>query len=898
MDADQVRCWREADAAFAAWLDLPAAERDAWLQQQELRPDARSALLQLIAQHGTDTDPLVPLDAAAVAAAVPASGHNQLAGRRVGAWTLVEEIGRGGMSVVYRARRSSDGFEQQAAVKLLGLAALGSQGAARFEQERRLLARLHHPHIAAFIDGGLAEDGTPFIAMALVDGQTLATYCRQRGLDWRGCVRLLIQVCGAVAHAHLNLMVHRDLKPGNILVTEEGVPMLLDFGIAKLLDEEHHDTRTGLRALTPGYAAPEQLQGEAITTATDVYALGVVLRELCGADAGLPSDLRNIIAVATRVEPERRYPDARALAEDLERLLQDQPVQATPDSAGYRLRAFLRRRRGLVLATAGVAAALVVGLGLALWQAQRATEQAAESKRQAARAQAARDFLFAMIAAGDRERSEAADPPVSTVIARGIASLQDAPPADPELHAEMAMLLGHIDTSIGQYERAATLLDNALAQATAAGDATLVAQTRVRLGMLANARGKPQEALAQFDAAIAASATLAPPASEAVRVAALGGWTYAMSNAGRGAEAERVLASVLATPGRVEAAAHRAELLFAQATLIAAPDARLAVLQQVREIHAAVGAAPIDRLGIATEIAGALSRLGRHAEAVVEAQAAVTLGDRVHPGNTSHRARLYNNLGSILSNAGRTGAADAALAQAEAIYRALGDVESPAFASLLHNRGTLLRDLGLAEQGVALIEQSLRLAQRQFGERDRRSIIALRSLAFTRAEAGELSVADREWQQAWDVAGETSARERFDLLLIGAHIAQLAGRADQTELRLQRAEALSAAQALELPDAHRVRLDTLNAARWSLAGRPEAAAERFAAAAARVEAGDDGLWSAAWRNHLAYAEHLQRSGQQQAAREQFAAALRLLEARGPGLQSSLRTRLRELAAGG
>ncbi len=898
MDADQVRCWREADAAFAAWLDLPATVRDDWLRQQDLSEEVRSALLQLIAQHETDTEPLAPLDASAVAAASPVSGHDQLAGRRVGAWTLVEEVGRGGMSVVYRARRSSDGFEQYAAVKLLGLAALGSQGVARFEQERRLLARLHHPHIAAFIDGGLAEDGTPFIAMALIEGQTLATYCRQRGLDWRGCVRLLIQVCGAVAHAHLNLMVHRDLKPGNILVTEEGVPMLLDFGIAKLLDEEGHDTRTGLRALTPGYAAPEQLRGEGITTATDVYALGVVLRELCGPDVGLPPDLRNIIAVATRTEPERRYPDARSLAEDLERLLQDQPVQATPDSAGYRLRALLRRRRGWVLATLSVAAALVVGLGLALWQAQRATAQAAESKRQAARAQAARDFLFAMIAAGDRERSEAVDPPVSTVIARGIAALQDAPPSDPELHAEMAMLLGHIDTSIGQYERAAALLDAALTQAKAGDDATLVAQTRVRLGVLANARGKPQEALLQFDAAIAASDALAPPDSEAVLVSALGGWTYAMSNAGRGAEAERTLASVLASPGRIESAVHRAELLFAQATLITAPDARLALLQQVRDLHDAAGAAPVDRLGIATEIASALGSLGRHDDAIVEAQAAVTLGDRVHPGNTSHRARLYNNLGSILSNAGRTGAADAALAQAEAIYRALGDVESPAFASLLHNRGTLLRDLGLAEQGVPLIEQALQAARRQFGERDRRSIIALRNLAFTRAEAGDLSNADLEWQQAWRIAGDTSARERFDLLLIGAHIAQLAGRADETERRLHQAEALSAAGALNLPDVHRVRLDTLHAARLSLAHRPEAASERFAAAAARVEAGGDGLWSAAWRNHLAHAEHLQRSGQPQAARVQFTAALRLLEARGPGLQSRLRTRLRELAAGG
>lgn len=893
MDAEELRRWREADRLFGAWLDQEPDQREAWLARQAPPRPVLEALLRLI-EHSRGGEPSLPaLDGLAPVAPPASSPRNGLAGRRVGEWELIEEIGRGGMSVVYRARRLGLDFEQLAAVKLLGLAVLGAEGSARFERERRALARLRHPHIAALIDGGFAEDGTPYLAMALVEGTTLARYCVQAGLDWRARVRLLAQVCEAVAHAHRNLLVHRDLKPANIMVTAQGVPVLLDFGIARLLDEEREDTRTGLRALTPGYAAPEQLAGGAVTTATDVYALGVILRELCRDQAGPPQDFHNIAAMALREDPARRYPDARALGEDLERLLAQRPVKATPDSAGYRLRAFLLRRRGLALASASVALALLAGLGLALWQAQRAARQAEEALRQAARAEAAREFLFSMVTAGDRERSDVVDPPVSTVIARGIATLQDSPPDDPELLAEMATLLGHMDTSIGQHARAAQLLDMALASARRTDDPALMASVRIRQGMLANSEGEAQRAIEHFDAALAAVGNAAPSQREALLAASLGGWAYAMSNVGRGEEARARLAATLAAPALVRRADRRAELLLAQSTVTTDPRARLDLLEAAQRHYAIVAPAPIDRLVLVDMMGHTAMQLGLHDDAVRYMQEAAALADRVHPGSSSRRARIYNNLGSILASANRMGDAVAALGIAESIYRELGDEDSPAFAALVHNRGVQLRDIGAAELGLPLIEQAHAMASVQFGAGDRRTLIALRNAAYARVEASGDARAEQEWREVQRLApADAPPLERLGLLVVGAHIAALLGDGPAAAQRVADAEALVASHSLAVSGVLQVRLETLAGAALSLAGESDGAERRFETAARRAAEAGDGAWSAAWRNHLAWAEHLSRNGRLERARAQYARALELLEAQGARLDSRLRQQLR------
>ncbi|MCB1602724.1 MAG: serine/threonine protein kinase, partial [Xanthomonadales bacterium] len=316
---------------------------------------------------------------------------------------LGARLGRGGMGEVYSAQRVDGDYTQTVAVKLLRRGLDSEDVLSRFLQERRILARLEHPAIARLIDGGMGADGLPWIAMELVDGQPITRFAEDAGLALAPRLQLLIAVCEAVDYAHRRLIVHRDLKPSNVLVSADGSPRLLDFGIAKLLDdtEGQAHTSTGLRVMSPAYAAPEQLRGEPITVATDVYALGLLAYELltgtlpqqrgrvsvAAIEAELdkemqrPSqaarrpqestlsarqidaDLDTIVVKALALEADRRYPSAAALAEDLKRYLDGRPITARPDTLSYRVSKFVSRHRGGVLASVLTVLALVVGLG-------------------------------------------------------------------------------------------------------------------------------------------------------------------------------------------------------------------------------------------------------------------------------------------------------------------------------------------------------------------------------------------------------------------------------------------------------------------------------------------------------------------------------------------------------
>jgi eukaryotic-like serine/threonine-protein kinase len=314
---------------------------------------------------------------------------------------VVSILGRGGMGAVYLAERADGNFEQRVALKVIQSSHSAALLLDRFQQERRILAQLSHPNIASLFDGGQTADGSPYIAMEYVAGQSIEAFCDQSQLPVRGRVELFLKVCDAVQYAHQNLIVHRDLKPANILVTAGGQPKLLDFGIAKVLDPaEAGSTQTSTRLLTPEYASPEQIRGDPITTATDIYSLGAVLcvlltgepphaiaklsplqaaqaiaEEEVAALERLPGDLNAILHKALRKEPARRYRSVAELAGDLGRFLEGRPVLAAPDSFGYRARKFLRRNWMAAAAIAAVMIALAGGAGVALWQARRAQRQ-------------------------------------------------------------------------------------------------------------------------------------------------------------------------------------------------------------------------------------------------------------------------------------------------------------------------------------------------------------------------------------------------------------------------------------------------------------------------------------------------------------------------------------------
>ena len=341
----------------------------------------------------------------------------------VGSYELERPLGQGGMSSVWLARRVDGRFEGRAAIKFLDLALVDEQGVERFRQEGQVLARLDHASITRLIDAGVTDDGQPYLVLEYVEGEPLDRWRQSRSLDVRARVRLFLEVLAAVAHAHSKLILHRDLKPANILVTPDGHVKLLDFGTAKILDLRAATpiAPTTAHAFTLEYAAPEQVQGGEVTTATDVYALGVILYELLTgqhptADAAqtpmakaraiveaeparvLRGDLDNILAMALRKTPGERYQTAEAFADDLRSYLNGDPVRASADSAWYRFGKFLVRNRIAACAATVVLASMAVAGGISIQQKREATVQRDRARALSARNGAVIDFVNSMLA--------------------------------------------------------------------------------------------------------------------------------------------------------------------------------------------------------------------------------------------------------------------------------------------------------------------------------------------------------------------------------------------------------------------------------------------------------------------------------------------------------------------
>jgi serine/threonine-protein kinase len=421
--------WREVSHYLDEVLDLEPDARQPWLDDLETRAPESAARIRAYLRELAELDAQNFLGDPAAFAVAGAT----LAGQSFGAYTLDRTIGHGGMGTVWLAHRSDGRFEGQAAVKLLNTALVGHPSEQRFAREGSVLARLQHPNIAHLLDAGVAANSQPYLVLEYVQGERIDRYCEMRKLGIEQCITLFLDVLGAVAHAHTNLIVHRDLKPPNILVTDHGVVKLLDFGVAALLSPDAERGAAQLThhvapGLTPEYAAPEQLLGEAITTATDVYALGLVLFVLLAGrhpaspegktaaelmrltlDTEVPrpseiaidirqgrllrGDLDNIIAMALRRNPAERYSNVDLFAQDLRRYLALEPVSARPRSLGYLAAKFTRRHRGSVAAAIAVLVVLVGAVVMTTLQMLEARQQRDQSQYQSRRAEASSDFL-------------------------------------------------------------------------------------------------------------------------------------------------------------------------------------------------------------------------------------------------------------------------------------------------------------------------------------------------------------------------------------------------------------------------------------------------------------------------------------------------------------------------
>ncbi len=417
--------WQQVKQVLATALELAPDDRAAYLDHRyaadsSLREDIEPLVA---AEQQLRNEFLSEEDLAAAARSLP-PGEPSWIGRRVGSYKVVEQIGEGGMGEVYRAFRADDQFRKQVALKFVRAGQYGAAVFARFKNERQILAGLDHPNLAKLLDGGATDEGIPYLVMELIEGQPITEYCAKHELAFRARLQLFLQVCAAVHYAHQHLIIHRDIKPQNVLVTPDGTPKLLDFGIAKILDADSSQpsltaTITGFRLLTPRYASPEQIRGEPMTTATDVYSLGVVLYELltglspydlanvstqdlprviCEKEIQKPSvavlraqstkgprfkessaeklskqlagDIDNIVLMALRKDTSRRYGSVTDLQEDIRRHLEHIPVIARNDTVWYRATKFAVRHKAGAVATAAVALILIAGIVITLREAR------------------------------------------------------------------------------------------------------------------------------------------------------------------------------------------------------------------------------------------------------------------------------------------------------------------------------------------------------------------------------------------------------------------------------------------------------------------------------------------------------------------------------------------------
>lgn len=669
-----------------------------------------------------------------------------LAGLRIGPYVIDELLGEGGAGSVWRARRSDGRAGPPVAIKLLHLSLLGRTGALRFEREGAILARLAHPNIARLLDAGIAPGGQPYLVLDLVEGETITRHAddRRLGIDER--LALFDDVLAAVAHAHSHLVVHRDIKPGNILVDAQGHVKLLDFGIAKLLeqtDEGATRTATGHRALTPHHAAPEQLQGLPVTTATDVYALGVLLYQLlvgrhptaadptraddawratleteplpltkalagAGAEAEaiaaargtnvvrlrqrLRGDLENIVARMLRKLPSERYQTVAAVADDLRRFRRNEPVSARPDSLGYRLAKLVRRRRGVVIAGAAAVLSLAVGLVGTISQAQRAAMERDNALRQLSYAESANEFVTFLLdqAGGDKPFTTA------QLLARGEQLLTRQFANDGATRARLQMHLSGLYAQANRQQEATRLLQQAKGAAEGSGDTVLRSLIDCAMGWQLSETGSGAAALAMIEASVAALQSVRERTPD------------------RSALAECLMARAQVHFVRGDDAAAGRDLEAALAEIGTPRTDQRTLVVRIRSTQAVVQ-----------------HRLGQAAAAVQIYERILADLDAMGRGDTQLAAALYGNMGALLSMSGQTRQARMASGRAVAILRDAGDTE-PVIEAV---HAKLLADLGQAGEARVMVDRAIGAARAAGNQRA--LTIALQNAASIALSAGD-----------------------------------------------------------------------------------------------------------------------------------------------------------------
>lgn len=873
--------WHSLSEHLDQVLDLDESARRAWLADLDENDPAMAALvahaLAMRDQAGfadfLGGPSLLPLEAAS---------EPTLIGRSVGPYVIEAEIGRGGMGSVWRARRADGRYEGTVAIKFVHAAWIGRAGEQRFRIEGNLLARLDHPHIARLLDAGVLEGTQPYLILEYVEGEPIDQYCERRHLGVEERIRLFLDVLGAVAHAHSHLIVHRDIKPANVSVTREGVVKLLDFGIAKLLDDESQSsalTRSSATALTPQYAAPEQLLGRPVSTVTDVYALGLVLYVLltgshpidagtrssadllkavvsenppqASAKAGittiprhaLEGDLDNILNKALKKEPPERYASAGAFADDLQRYLTHRPVHARPDTLRYRTQKFVRRNRGGVAAGLLSLMAVIVGIAGTVWQAHRANvnaRQVEQARRRALEqlsyAEASNEFLSFLLEVGS-------DKPFTTpeLLARGEDLIKGQFTDDPALRARLLLTLADLYAQVEEKNKAYALFLAAQAAARDVPDSSLKIEIDCGLAMEIADHNEFDKSLSMLDAAI-----LRAQESPDVERAVLAGCLDARSQVFR---------------GRGDANASLADARAAVA-MLGIPRAGQRTLA----------------LSARTTLAKATSELGDRAAAVQEYERAVDELTRMGRGQTDFAVTLLNELGIALSKSGQWLRAAEVYERGLAIARAAaGGGEISPMTEI--NYAKLLVDLGREREALPLFDAALASAKHR-GDAKAIEMVDLLSAPAWCAN-GDLSECALRLNRSGDALRKELPPGHTTLGTQETEEAQLALARSQTDVaQAHLRNALRIFGAASQHNPNELRALAMQAEIDLGLGRTADADLHAGQAVAKARAALGGFSSSVWlgRALLVQGEVLQAQGSAQAARTTLGQALEMLQA--------------------
>lgn len=758
------------------------------------------------------------------------AGDASSIGRLVGAWRITGVLGHGGMGAVYRVERDDGAYAQQAALKLIRAGTDSAAARERFLRERQTLARLQHPHIATLLDGGVSTEGEPYFVMELIDGIAIDRWCDQHCLGLRQRVELFLQVLDAVQYAHRNLVVHRDLKPSNLLVDDLGRVKLLDFGIAKQL-EGGEVTALNDRALTFEYASPEQLHDEPITTATDIWQLGIVLHRLLSGShpfgltretplarqlqmlerdpepltraaaqatteqaalrsghtpaslsKALHGELSQIVQGCLRRQPESRYSSAEALADDLQRWRDHRPLRIAPPGRGERLRLWLRRNRGLAASGLAVAIALLVGTGLALWQAREARTQAQIAEHESANARAALAFLGDTLSATAPENAMDTEVSVRELLDHARRELDKRGAVDPQVRQPVQRMLGHLYYSLGEPELSVGLYAQGLKGLAPVdrGDALALADDLAGYADALGGLERSEESLAAANRAAALRERFAPNDLD-LRVRSLNSLAAAYYNANDLEKAASTWRQVLAVADRLpqpsaDSTINAYQMLSGLLAFDGEADKALAMADQglaFANRQQLPAQSPL-RVVLLRARSVALKDSGDLALAEKVIREAIALQEAHVSKTGSWPASLYNDLGLTLSDLGRYREAVQALQHSDALEAASGiGPENVAINQV--NLGVVWESAGDYATALSLMDSALEsLRKAGLPAEAPRVRMTQRSRANTLGLSGDHAGARAQLQALRESARRLDGEDSFEYAITTWYLTQLA----------------------------------------------------------------------------------------------------------------------------